>query len=274
MDPMQNEAEKAEESGDLERALQLWKQLAESSADPALYARYGIVALDLEKWNDAEIAFAESIRLDPGFAMAMEGMGDLWAKRTDKSDKESFEVARDWFLKALRCERKARTLTLLSGAYVALDNVPAARNALKEALRIDPNYEEALCSLAVLEKDKDPQTSAELLEKAIEIDPSYSLAHQELGKLYHRMGNLDKAEYHFRRSIEAEPTNYWSYLLLANVLAVQGEDVEAERRYRFAVGLRPEIAAGTELFARFLDSVGKAEEAALLRAKNSVRAKS
>jgi tetratricopeptide (TPR) repeat protein len=274
MDPIQNEAEKAEERGDLELALQLWKQLAERSTDPALYARYGVAAKELEKWNDAETAFAESIRLDPGFAMAMEGMGDLWAIRTDKSEKESFETARDWFLKALRNGRKARTLTLLSGAYVALDDVPAARNALIEALRINPNYEEALYNLAVLERETDQQKSAELLEKAIEIDPNYSLAHQELGTIYHRMGNLEKAEYHFRRSIETKPTNHWSHLYLANVLAVQGENVEAERTYRLAISLHPEIQSGLEFFAKFLDSIGKPEEAAIARTTNSAQPQS
>jgi|SRR5271165_951081 len=274
MDPLQNKAEKAEERGDLELALQLWKQLAERSSDPALYARYGVIAQDLGKWDEAETAFAESIRLNPDFTMAMEGIGSLWATRTDKSDKESFETARDWFLRALRLERKPRTLTLLSGAYVSLDDVPAARNALKEALRIDPKYEEALYNLAVLEKDNDPQMSGELLKKAIEIDPSYSLAHQELGKLYHRMGNLAKAEYHFRRSIEAEPSSYFSHLLLANVLAVQGEDVEAEQTYRVAMSLHPEIRSGIEFFARFLESIGKTGEAAAVRAKNSTQSQS
>jgi tetratricopeptide (TPR) repeat protein len=265
MDPMQNEAKKAEERGDLELALQLWKQLAERSADPALYARYAVVAQELEKWDDAEIAFAESIRLDPGFTMAMEGMGDLWATRTDKSDTESFEIAKDWFLKALRSERKARTLTLLGAVYVALDDIPAARNALEEALRINPNYEEALYNLAVLERGTDQQKSAELLEKAIEIDPNYSLAHQELGKIYHRMGNLTKAEYHFRRSIETEPTDYWSHLYLANVLAAQGENVEAEQTFRIAINLRPEIKNGFEFFAQFLDAIGKPHEAVIVR---------
>ena len=55
-----------------------------------------------------------------------------------------------------------------------------------------------------------------------EIDPLYRVAHQALGILSHKGGDLAKAEHHFRRCIEIDPNDYFSMLYLANNLAVQG----------------------------------------------------
>ncbi|HEV3254738.1 MAG TPA: tetratricopeptide repeat protein [Candidatus Acidoferrales bacterium] len=208
MDSLEDRAEKAEETGDLASAFQLWNELAQRDLDPVFFTRYGRGAQKLERWDEAESAFAQALRLDASFTLAMEGMGDLWATRTDKSEAESFEVAKDWFLKALRRERNARTLTFLGATYRALGDNTAAREAFAEAVQRDANNAEALYNLAITEEGNEPHRSIELLERAIDIDPRYFAAHQELGKLYRKAGDLPRAEYHFRRSVEIEPTDF------------------------------------------------------------------
>ena len=270
MTDLEARAERAEETGDLETALQLWRDLATRGKEPDFFFRYGRVAQKLEKWDESESAFADALRIDPSFPLAMEGMGSLWFTRTDASDTQSFQTAKEWFLRALEHERNSRVLTFLGATYAALNETPAARSAFEEAIRIDPNYEEALYNLAQIEIENDgPQKAIELLERAIQIDPDYSLAHQEVAKLYQHAGDLTRAEYHFRRSLETDPTDYWSHLFLANLLAVQGKNPEAERLYTFATSVHPEINVGVEFFARFLTSIGKDEQAAALRARLS-----
>jgi len=268
MDPLEA-AEKAEEAGDLDGALLLWRDLAEARKDPAFFCHYGRVAEKLERWTEAQSAFDAALGIDPDFSLAIESMGDLWFTRTDAGEVESFQMAEQWFLRAIRCERNARVLTFLGATYTELGKVAEARTAFEEAIEMDPLYEEALYNLAKLEKESDARKAIDLLEKAIEIDPNYALAHQELGKLYEHAGELTRAEYHFRRSLEADPTDYWSHLFLANLFAVQGKSLEAERMYRFATSVHPEIRAGVEFFARFLISIGRSEEAASMRANLS-----
>jgi Tfp pilus assembly protein PilF len=153
---------------------------------------------------------------------------------------------------------------------LALGDSTAAQDAFVQAIQIDPRYEEAMYNLAGMHEKDDPASAIELLEKAIEIDADYSLAHQRLGIPLHRSGDLIRAEYHFRRSLEADPTDYWSHLYLANCLAVQGRMNEAERAYRFVTSLQPENAGGLEFFADFLESQGKVQEALAVRAKIKV----
>jgi Tfp pilus assembly protein PilF len=263
---LQKRAEEAEEAEDLPVALGLWKQLAASnSQDDFFFVRYGSVAQKLERWAEAEQAFSDALRLAPTSPLIMENLGSLWAHRTDKGEVESFEVAKRWFLEALKYECHARLLTQLGATYVALNDEESARQAFEAALRITPNYEEALYNLAVLDEKNDPERSMALLERAIEIDPNYAEAHQVLGRLFQRAGDLTRADYHFRRSLDIDPADYWSNLYLANLLGVQGKNDEAEQMYRLATSLHPEIAGGIDLYAKFLESIGKADEAAAVR---------
>ena len=266
MDPIEKRAEEAERAEDLETAYELWKQLAAvNNDDESLLVRYGRVAEKLGKWEEAERAFTKAFRLAPTASWILENIGGLWAHRTDKNEHESFETAKRWFLEALKSERSARLLTQLGATHVALNDNPAARMAFEEALQVDPNYEEALYNLGVLEEEPNPQKAIDLLERAIRIDAEYAEAHQVLGRLYQRAKDLVRADYHFRRSLDIDPADYWSNLYLANLLATQGRAREAEQMYRLATSLHPEIAGGIDLYADFLESIGKAEEAAAVR---------
>jgi Tfp pilus assembly protein PilF len=270
MDFLQKRAEEAEDAGDLQTALDLWEELSATNQEAFFFIRYGNVAKQLEKWELAENALAQALRLDPTSSLIMENIGSLWAMRTDKGERESFQIAKQWFLQALKHERHAPLLSQLGATYVALDDSASARDAFEEAIRIDPNYEEALYNLAKIEKKEgDAQKAIDLLERAIQIDPDYAIAHQLLGTLYQKGGDLTRAEYHFRRSIEIDPADYWSNIYLANLLGVQGRNPEAEQTYRFATSLHPEIAGGRDIFARFLESIGKQDEAASVRAQAS-----
>ncbi|MGB8012218.1 MAG: hypothetical protein WCF68_11425 [Terriglobales bacterium] len=268
MDSMQQRAEEAEEALDLETALTLWKELAEKNQQPFFFLRYGSVARELERWEEAEIALSHAHRLDPDSSLVMENIGILWLHRSDENETDSLKCAKKWFLQALTHERHARTLSLLGATYVALAEDTQAGDAFEEAIRIDPDYEEALYNLANLEEEMNPRRSICLLERAIQIDPDYASAHQVLGRLYQKAKDLVRAEYHFRRTLEIDPADYWSNMYMANLLAIQGRNDAAEETYRFAVNLHPDIVAGCEFFARFLDSIGKAEEAASVRAQS------
>ena len=134
-------------------------------------------------------------------------------------------------------------------------------------VKVDPNYEEALYNLALMEEEKNPERAVKLLEKAIEIDPYYAAVHHHIGLLHHKSGDLERAEHHLRRTLETDPEEYWTHLFLADCLAGQGKDDETEDEYRVTTNLRPDIPGGFEFFARFLEDIGKTEEAAEVHSK-------
>jgi tetratricopeptide (TPR) repeat protein len=267
MDPLQERAQQLEDSGDLPAALQLWKSLAEENGKVPHYIGYGRVAEELKRWDEAEEAFTQALRKAPSAFILYATMGALWRRRTDRAEKECLEEAKHWYLEALKLKRNVIALTLLGATYVSLEDIPSAREAFEEAIELDPNYEEALYNLAALEEEGNLQRSRDLLERAIQIDPDYSIAHQMLGRVCQHMKDRTRAEFHFRRCLEIDPTDYWANLLLANLLGVLNRNDEAEQTYRRAISLRSDLVGGSEFFARFLESIGKHEEANSERAK-------
>ncbi len=266
MSSREDEAESAENAGDFERALVLWKELASDNDDPAFFCRAGLAAEQLERWADAEDAYKQALRLDSTNGEVLEGLGSLFLTRTDGNPTEQLQQAREWFERALRINRSARLLTFLGAAYEGLEDRAAARQAFSDALLLDPAYEEAALNLALLQQGDNEEEARKLMERAIELDPNYSRAHQELGKLIRKQRDPLRAEYHFRRCIEIDPFDYWSHLYLADTLAVQARDGEAEQEYRAAIALCPSDPAGIDFFARFLEGLSRTEEAAAVRA--------
>lgn len=246
------------------------REAARKRRDPVSLTRFGRVAQDLGRWDEAEEAYSDALRADGDFALAMENLGDLWLNRTDKRRDESLEVAKEWFLKALRVDRSPRTLVLLGAAYLARGDNAAAQAALEEALQLDPDNAEAVYDLALTFEPRDTGKAIRLVEAAIDLRPDYFLAHQTLGRLLHKSGDLAKAEYHFRRCLEIKPSDVRSLLYVANVLAVQGRVAEAEETYLQAAHVHPNDQNVVELAADFLDSIGKKKEASELRSRRSM----
>jgi tetratricopeptide (TPR) repeat protein len=274
IDALQKRADEAEEAGDLPLALELWKERSKTDEDGIAFLQSGRIAQELGNWKEAESAYTEALRLQPSSSLAKFVsspivdllLGGLWSKRTDKDGIESLQTAKKWFLKALKIERNAPTLTLLGAACAKLDEAAAAREAFEEAIEIDPNYDEAMYNLAVIEEDTDPPKARDLLERVIQIDPDYALAHQMLGRVYVRLKDLVRAEHHYRRCLQVNPSDYWCNLFLAGLMGSK-RDAEAEQIYLHAIELSPEEAGAFEFYARFLEKRGRTAEAAEVRAK-------
>jgi protein O-GlcNAc transferase len=273
IDELQKRAQEAEDAGDLPAALELWKERSRGD-NPALFLlKYGRLAYKLGKWDDAEVAFTESIRLCPETADARfrflikSLMGSLWLDRKDKDRRASATVAKEWYLKSLDDMRCAPSLSLLGAACARLHDTEGARAAFEEAIALDPEYEEAFYNLAVIERKPNPKKARELLERAIQLDPNRASAHGLLGRICQKMKEPTLAEHHYRQALEVDPKDYWTGLFLANLLGTLKRYPEAEQVYRSATQMRPDLAVGFESFARFLENIGKFAEAEEERGK-------
>jgi uncharacterized protein HemY len=58
---LEDEAEKAEENGDLETARTLWKEIAARNQDATSFVSYGRLAMSTEEWDAAEAAFYQAL---------------------------------------------------------------------------------------------------------------------------------------------------------------------------------------------------------------------
>jgi superkiller protein 3 len=247
---LQKAAEAAEESGDLAAALDSWRTL--SSIDPGrpdYLCTAGRLAMELERWAEAEQAFLDAIRVYPTFWLAMIFLGSLFMERTDGDRMANARKAKVWFAQSLALTLVDSThlsneltapssppswqdkvdfatrslgrnissagLCLLAYAHVRLGEKESAKKALRRVIEMDETYEEAYYNLGLLLANERQNDEAEgLLRKAIQLDPNYQVAHGRLGILLQAQRRYSEADSELRRAIELDPADgiAWRHL--------------------------------------------------------------
>ena len=103
-------------------------------------------------------------------------------------------------------------------------NFQEAKNLLDEIVRVAPTNKEALNARALSEFNLGLDSEGmQDLKKAIEIDPAYTMAWNNLGCFYLGLGELDSAIECFDQTLAIDKRNYDAFLL---------KDMAAERRER------------------------------------------
>src|SRR2546423_3526 len=121
-------AERLEEAGMLEEALEYWKAALGRETDPVTLCQYGSLAMRLDKWSDAERAFLSAIEIAPELPNPYSHLGMLYLEQGD------CERAQEYFSKSAGIEETASVLTLLGVSQLECGSVIAARGSFLRAL--------------------------------------------------------------------------------------------------------------------------------------------
>lgn len=170
---------------------------------------------------------------------------DLWLSHLSLGrmalDQEDLPQAIESLSASVALKPWPATLSFLGFAYIQHGNEEAAIAAYRQALEIDPHYEEASYNLATLLVTSDPVEAKSLFRAALHEDPEYGIAHREFGKLLNRQGVADcaAAEKHLRRAVELMPNDPWALLFLGNCLYTQGRRLHALAVFKQAARVFP-----------------------------------
>ncbi|MHC4982687.1 MAG: tetratricopeptide repeat protein [Planctomycetota bacterium] len=130
------------------------------------------------------------------------------------------------------------------------------------AVREWPSNPRAYLNLGNELRDQDNLDAAiERYRQALRIDPDYYRAHNNLGIALTKKGKLDEAIRHYRRGLQAKPDEADIYYNLGHALRRQGKLDEAIRSYRQAVRLKPDDIDTHVRLAEVLAGAGSLEEA-------------
>ncbi len=109
-------------------------------------------------------------------------------------------------------------------------------------------------------RESDYQSAVRQYRKAIELNPGYVEARQELGVALMSLKNLAEAEAEFRKVIELRPSFAEAYLNLGNVLARQGKFQEAIDPLRKSLDLKPADGSAHLVLGTVLSGLGHRKE--------------
>jgi tetratricopeptide (TPR) repeat protein len=206
---LQEAAETAERSGDLEAALDAWRALSSINVNrPDYLCMLGRVAQNLGRWAYAEKAFLDALKVDQTLSLTKTLLGSLFLTRTDGDRLANARKAKEWLEQAVAIAPNQASLSFLGSARARLGEKEAAKVAFRKVIELDASYPEAYFNLGLLLADEGQNAEAEsLLRRATELDPNSSRAHGRLGILLHEQGIYSEAESEFRRAVEIDPTD-------------------------------------------------------------------
>ena len=119
--------------------------------------------------------------------------------------------AAQWFERARQIQpNDVATLVWLGGARLELGDADAARSLFAQAAALQPRSVAALFGLGRTElARRDYAGAADALERALAADPRATIVHYSLGLAYRGLGQMDKAEAHFRQrgAVEVGPVD-------------------------------------------------------------------
>jgi DNA-binding winged helix-turn-helix (wHTH) protein/Flp pilus assembly protein TadD len=197
--------------------------------------------------------FERALEKDPEYVLAYTGVADAWVLLGSFGHQSV--SALEAMPKAEAAAKQALTLDdSLAEAHAALASVkalfqwdwPGAEREFKYAVERSPDpMVRAWYALCLAARAEDERARGEI-EKALEIDPTSPVLNAISGRIYYLARDYDAAVEQCRQSIELEGHFYLSYLFLGHALRVRREHSEALTAFDAAaklIGNHPTLLA-------------------------------
>lgn len=231
----------------------------DSNSDFALI-RLAMVQLDEKDIAGAEASLAKALELNPKSKWAW-----LWKGVVAMDFKKDPKAARDCCDKALEIDPKFdlaiynRGWTYATGKEKRYD---LAREEMKKALAVNPDYKEACYAMGMFYGYEDNYTVAKVwMDKAIAMDANFLLAHKWRGIICGEMAQYEEAVKSFDAAIQLDPMNADLYVRRAKMSVALGKLDDALRDLNFAYELEPKAKRTLLYLGDVYQKVGNDEKA-------------
>jgi len=155
-------------------------------------------------------AFEQAIEIDAGYALAYTGIADAYFR--------------------------------LSNIHASpLEVLPKAKEAALKAVEIDKDLAEAHSSLGLLRVyyDHDWAAAEREFNRALELNPDLTLAHQRYGTYLKLMGRFDESLAHYKQALELDPFSLQININLATIHYLKGDPETAITHLKKTLELEP-----------------------------------
>jgi Flp pilus assembly protein TadD len=147
-------------------------------------------------------------------------------------------------------------------AQMRRGDVDTARVSFETALKLYPDYDDALNNLAVVYSNQNRGDDAiQCLRRAVAINPVDADAHYNLGDLLMRENKLDEAIDEFKTTVRINADHAVAHMNLGVAYAKQGHDADAYNEFRKALAIVPNDALIHFNLGNFLAQRGHFAEA-------------
>jgi tetratricopeptide (TPR) repeat protein len=225
--------------------------------DAAEAFQHGFRCHQAGNWQRASRFYQACLERDPNYAPALHLLGVLAIQHGQPRQ------AIDLIARAIALEPSAAPFHAnLAEAYRLVGQLDRAAACCRTALRLEPNYPEALTTHGVILLARGQAAdAAERFRAAIALRPNFALAHANLGNALRLSDQISEALDAFRRAALLEPSLALAHSNLGQLLLEQNQLPEALVHCREAVRLQPGFAEGQCNLGNVLRELGKLTEA-------------
>ena len=147
------------------------------------------------------------------------------------------------------------------GMAPPMEAIAQARTAAMESLRLDDTLAEGYAALAWVERHEyDVRSAIVHLQRAIELNPSLTLAHDELGSLYYCTERHSEAQESMLKALSLDPLSMIIHTAVGDAYFYAREYERSLVYYRKAVDLDPRFDGAHTDLARTLEFLGRFDE--------------
>lgn len=246
------------DSGDLEQAHTLLEQICRTDRrDLESWLYLGAVSNTLGRTEDAERAYQQARKIDPGSFQALYGLAVAAENRSDR------EAAVDLYRRTIAIEpRLAPAYNNLGSVLHELQRFDEAVGCYRRALELEPDNPEIVHNLGVTLQAQEKLDQAETsYRRAIELQPSLASAHNNLAVILSRTGRPLAALEHARRALAADPRCAEAYDTQGGILRMCSQTKQARASYEHALHLDQNDAATLSSLASLCLQTGDMESA-------------
>lgn len=189
-------------------------------------------------------------------------LNDLLDQARAAIDRNDFQAALDP-LKKFIAEKDdfAYAHFQLGYVYTALKQPKEARAEYEKAVSLDPKMSEAQLNLGILLLESDPRAAVAPFTKAVDLLATQSRPRFLLGIAQERSGDFKSAAQSFEAAIALDPKDLDTTLHLAQLYLSEKRPADAEKRFRSALELQPNLPAALLGLAQSLGAQKKPEAA-------------
>jgi eukaryotic-like serine/threonine-protein kinase len=194
-------------------------------------------------YPEALESFKKAVNIDPAFAKAYQGLSaayeNMWETRASH---EAMEKA--MALSRRATEKERLYIEADYAAYIEQDREKSIR-ILKELLNKYPKEKYAYGYMADQYGFYESEKAAEVLQRALAVDPNYAMAVNTLGLHYRYQGEFRKALELFNKYASVSPEKADPLDSLANLFFREGKLEDAEAKFKEALSMRPDFVWAT-----------------------------
>jgi superkiller protein 3 len=145
------------------------------------------------------------------YQMVNEGVSSFWCQVRGNNLLKAGKIsaAEKEFKKALAAKPNQASFTSLGYVYQLQKKYDEAIQQYESALKIDPNYVDAINNLGVIYFEKgDVEGGISMVEKALQIQPETIDSYLNLGTFHKHKRSYEKSVYYYQEGMKREPNDY------------------------------------------------------------------